>query len=513
MLFRPARGLLWDTWIYPYQDRFYLFWLQDRNGGFVWDSLGLAESEDLVHWREIGTIVEKAADAQEWMGTGRTWRAGDRFLLSFSEFRNGVQSIRFAESRDLRSWRRVDLPPLEPDGRWYVTQPAESPEPWARLDLLCPTQLSDGSWIGHCTAHSRSAPPGVRSVIGLARSRDGEHWEMEGPASSVPVPLAEVSGTAVFEDRWYAFLSMHELWGPRFDRFTHGQQGNGMWYWCADRPEGPFAPPDHDSLLHGQRATDNSALFGAPFRHQGRWLWNHHWLDAAGKGWLAPVKVLVEERPWHLALRYWEGNDGLRGAAIDTGAVLPVTFPRPRPTSRLAVDWSTGADWIEGSTEQGTGVAVVDLGISDGGGATATATLSFRRPCEGGAGLFVGAATDQVPAATPGLPFLGPEADGLALLVYPAGRAVVGRARMGYAMPRLVHWETFDIPPLEGAPARLRLMACGSFVEMYLDDRLLRTLSLTKGQTFAGRIGLWIDRCAAALRDLRAWRIDPLGEE
>ncbi len=513
MLFRPARGMLWDTWIFSHHDRFYLFWLQDRNGGFVWDSLGLAQSNDLVHWREIGTIVEKAADAEEWMGTGRTWRAGDRFLLSFSEFRSGVQSIRFAQSSDLETWTRVDFPPLKPDGRWYVTQPAESPEPWVRLDLLCPTQLADGSWIGHCTAHDRSAPPGVRSVIGLARSGDGVHWVMAPPASRVAVPLAEVSGTAVFHDRWYAFLSMHELWGPRFDPHTHGQQGNGMWYWCADRPEGPFAPPDHDSLLQGQRATENSALFGAPFRAAGHWLWNHHWLDAEGKAWLAPVKVLVEERPWRLALKYWEGNDRLRGEAIETGPVLPVSFPRPRPTSRLAVDWSTGADWIEGSTEHGAGVAVVDLGLPAGRGAMVTAELSFPRPGAGGAGLFVGGATDKVPVPKPGLPALGPEADGLALLVHPTGRAVLARATMGYATPRLSHWETFDIPPLEGEKARLRLMARGSFVEMYLDDRLLRTLSLTTGQTFSGRIGLWIDRCAAALRDLRAWRIDLLGEE
>ncbi len=505
--------MLWDTWIFSHHDRFYLFWLQDRNGGFVWDSLGLAQSNDLVHWREIGTIVEKAADAEEWMGTGRTWRAGDRFLLSFSEFRSGVQSIRFAQSSDLETWTRVDFPPLEPDGRWYVTQPAESPEPWVRLDLLCPTQLADGSWIGHCTAHDRSAPPGVRSVIGLARSGDGVHWVMAPPASRVAVPLAEVSGTAVFHDRWYAFLSMHELWGPRFDPHTHGQQGNGMWYWCADRPEGPFAPPDHDSLLQGQRATENSALFGAPFRAAGHWLWNHHWLDAEGKAWLAPVKVLVEERPWRLALKYWEGNDRLRGEAIETGPVLPVSFPRPRPTSRLAVDWSTGADWIEGSTEHGAGVAVVDLGLPAGRGAMVTAELSFPRPGAGGAGLFVGGATDKVPVPKPGLPALGPEADGLALLVHPTGRAVLARATMGYATPRLSHWETFDIPPLEGEKARLRLMARGSFVEMYLDDRLLRTLSLTTGQTFSGRIGLWIDRCAAALRDLRAWRIDLLGEE
>ena len=107
MIFKPEiAARLWDTWLYYHDGRHYLFYLHRMHADGPYDGMSVATSDDGVHFADRGPIIHKAKDAN-WLGTGMVWRAGDRFMLNFSEERGGVQEIFFAESDDLLQWRRL----------------------------------------------------------------------------------------------------------------------------------------------------------------------------------------------------------------------------------------------------------------------------------------------------------------------------------------------------------------------------------------------------------------------
>jgi hypothetical protein len=486
---------MWDTWIFPHEGKFFLYWLQNKFRRKHWDSIGLAESDDLLRWREIGTIIEKAADAK-WMGTGRTWKVGDRFLLNFSEERRGLQAIYFAESHNLLDWKRLGPEySSQPDPRWYVTQLSETPQDGVRWDCLTPVRLQDGEYIGFLTAEAKSSPPGVSAIIGAMRSKDGMHWRAAPPASQRTAPIAEPSGYARFGNRHYVFVQIFEAIGPRYDPFSTGPQGNGMWYWCSSRAEGPYTPPLYDHLLHGQRSSDYSAWFGTSFRHQEKWLWNHHWTGTQGVVRLGTLKELIEDAPFHLALLYWSGNEGLKGERVVAPDQLPlVGYPQPVRDRPLCAKWQVGTDALEGTAEWGNGLAVLNIPHVAKTGCMLTCDLSVTDNTGDGAGLFVGGKEDL-------------RADGITLLLEPQGRATLGRTTMGRATPRFHFWESFATRSFSDGKVRLRAIVWAEFVEIYADDRLLRTLTLRPGESFNGSIGVWIDRCRASLNHLEVWSL------
>ena len=503
MLFKPKHMGMWDTWIFSHNDRHYLYWLQASRPGRPWDSLGMAESDDLLHWEEIGTIVEKAADAEDWMGTGRTWRSGDRFIINFSEFRNGIQEIHFAESTDLRNWNRLGPEfTCRPDPRWYTAHLIDSPERWVRWDCLNAVPNPEGGFVGFLSTHGNEGPPGARAVVGMVKSEDGVRWDAAAPASpSGIVPLAEVSGYARFGPRHYVFVSLADLWGPRYDPFSDGAQGWGMWYWMSDRLEGPYRQPEHDHLLHGQRSYSISVHFGTPFKYGDRWLWNHHWTDNTEANWLGSIKELVEESPGHLALHYWDGMEKLKKDLIYDTSNLPPPTPL-RAFNLLPSEWKIEKGSLSGRTEKASGLAVIQGDIRHGEGWTLEATI--RVGGEGGGGLFFGGSKRGAIWASE----KESEAQGIACLFYPAGRVTVGETTMGISSPRLVHDETFSWKVKSDVSHRVRAFVRNDYVEVYLDDVLVRTLRMQADQVFNGSIGLFIDRCEATLTDVKVWRLN-----
>ena len=83
-----------------------------------WAGMSMATSKDGVHYEEVGPVVSKRDDVT-WLGTGSVWKTGDRFVLNFSESREGVQAI-FADLEDLIHRTRLgDELRSDPDPRWY----------------------------------------------------------------------------------------------------------------------------------------------------------------------------------------------------------------------------------------------------------------------------------------------------------------------------------------------------------------------------------------------------------
>ena len=174
MIFKPQIvARLWDTWLYYHDGTHYLFYLhRSRAGGGGYDGMSVATADDGVHFDDRGPIIHKAKDAN-WLGTGMVWRAGDQFMLNFSEERSGVQEIFFAESDDLLHWRR--LPDEEyvcrSDPRWYAESPTFTKQRW---DCIWVLPRDDGpGYIGFLTAVAKDGPPGLCGTAGCVVSADG----------------------------------------------------------------------------------------------------------------------------------------------------------------------------------------------------------------------------------------------------------------------------------------------------------------------------------------------------
>jgi hypothetical protein len=167
---------MWDTWLYYHKDKHYLFYLHksEQESG-AWDGMSIAVSEDGVHYQEVGPIIHKREDAV-WLGTGSTWKTEQGFVLNFSESRNDVQNIFFAQSNDLLHWQILgDEFRSAPDARWYDDTPK------GRWDCIWTIARPGGGFYGYLTARPWNKIRGMNyESIGMLESNDGLHWSHRG---------------------------------------------------------------------------------------------------------------------------------------------------------------------------------------------------------------------------------------------------------------------------------------------------------------------------------------------
>ena len=147
MIYKPQKIIdMWDTWVLYHQGKYYLYYLENNHS--ILHGVALAISEDGVHYKEVGTVVPKAPDAV-WLGSGSVWRQPDsekeNFIMNFSESRQGVQCIYFAQSADLIHWERFGQEyKFQQDTRWY--------EEKGRWDCICSLPRPEGGLYGYWTA-------------------------------------------------------------------------------------------------------------------------------------------------------------------------------------------------------------------------------------------------------------------------------------------------------------------------------------------------------------------------
>jgi predicted GH43/DUF377 family glycosyl hydrolase len=134
--------------------------------GKTWRT-GLATSADGFHWQKLGMIL--APDPQTWEGD--YWATNGAALFDGREFRYWYQSgprnrprIGLARSTDGRTWRKEPAPvlPLGPRGSWDERAVAD-PYVFAAPPYLYLFYLGQDR--------------AVEQRLGVARSRDGIHWE------------------------------------------------------------------------------------------------------------------------------------------------------------------------------------------------------------------------------------------------------------------------------------------------------------------------------------------------
>jgi beta-fructofuranosidase len=253
MLILPDRWT-WDFWLTEADERHHLFFLMapislgDPELRHENARIGHAVSTDLRDWEFLGEALGPGASG-EWddlaTWTGSVIRVADGWQMYYTgvnRAENGlVQRIGRATSTDLHHWTKDDGFVLEVDERWY--EPLDQ-EFWFDLTWRDPWVYFDEATGDHrmlITARAREGAVDARGVIGLARSRTLDDWEVLPPIATpgefghMEVPQLERIG-----DRWYLFFSAYE-WAHSAERVSEGVALCGTHYLVGDSASGPFA--------------------------------------------------------------------------------------------------------------------------------------------------------------------------------------------------------------------------------------------------------------------------------
>lgn len=468
MLYRPKEERLWDTWVVPHQDAYYLFYIRKSRNETMWNGISLAVSHDMLHWKEVGPVIEKHPEAV-WLGTGMVHKIGGRFVMNFSEERPaGTQVICFAESADLFEWIRVPEYSLRPDERYYLSDAADSCELYPRWDSLgVVNALADAPppYIAFLTAHAKDRPlKGDCGTLGMVKSEDGMRWECLPPAAPAGLfPVYEVPEYVRFDERYYVLFSCVTQHGTRYDRRSIAKSG-GTYYVVSDDLYGPYRLPPGDPLLIGVRDHPNvlMAYLGRPLLAEDGYLFYHLFGNDRFEGWVGMPKRLVEREPYVLELRYWEGVERLKGRLLDQ-RFEPSNIVSVRTTGKLpSVMWTAQSDALAFANQGSQGAVLwqsADTGIlslkdesdlSDGRIVECTVRID-----EGiGAGVWFGRQRHCI------------------FFNVRDGRIEIGNVGDGWAVPSVFDYETSVLWRAMRAeqPMRVRIFGRSMFMELYVDD-------------------------------------------
>ena len=480
---------MWDTWLYYHEGVHYLYYLHETSGA-CFDGMSVATSTDGVHYSEVGSIIEKRDDA-EWLGTGSIWRAGDRFVLNFSEQRNGVQAIFFAVSDDLIHWQRLgDEYRCDPDPRWYDNTPT------GRWDCIWAIPRPGGGFCGYLTARPWSHTPGLTyESVGKVESEDGLHWRAAEPPQIdwgewPRMDLGEVGAIERIGERYYLIVGAYAAGdlGNRHDVDVLGRLP-GMYVYVGDSPEGPFQA---DTGAYRLLATNvivapMATYFARFYPTPGGMLLNHHSISRANVRWLPPLKRVVVDGAGHLRLGYWEGNDAAKGKPIDLDLAhcLPVQPKAP------GAGWVTARNRLEIGQPHGGGLVLLPHHFNLERGVILEGQMTVHEPTGrwSGIGLYV----EQDAARHVGT----------AILAETRGRSEIGVLRHGRS------FTPDDAPPIgiaAGCATHFRLFVRQGLIELYLNDRLVQCYSLP--EPTSGRLGLVFESGRAVFESVRAWEMN-----
>jgi hypothetical protein len=316
MIFRSCIvGSHWDNWCYFYEGKYFLYYLITEKG--VGEGFGVAISEDGVHWEDLGWAIrasdECEIDSNTWenamvfyLGTGYVWKLSDfeetgRFICNYSEMRRDesgklTQNILFAWSTDLIHWNKYgDEYMFKVDERFY--------EKYGRWDTISTIPRKDGGYYGTWTATPKGSTE-LNRGIGFGYSEDGLRWKAFKPEQVVP-EADESGGFIKFGEKIYAMF---------------GKSGEMVAY-SADNIYGPYRKANKNSvLLHG-----GHSYYSRFFMVSNEVLVNHQ--SFSGKGhikskdpftYVAPFKKAVVDKEGVLRLKYWRGNEALKGKPCNT---------------------------------------------------------------------------------------------------------------------------------------------------------------------------------------------------
>lgn len=492
MIFKPNTvACLWDTWLYHHAGKHYLFYLFNSRTDAYWDGIGMAVSDDGVHFTDLGRIIRKPDDAM-WLGTGMTWRAVDgSFMLNFSINRAGRQEIEFAESDDLLHWRVLphDEYVCRSNSRWYADKPALSSHRW---DCIWVLPRDDGQgYVGFLTAVAREGPPGLCGTAGCVTSDDGKHFRAAPPVIETGFwgDRVEVGAVEKIDGRYYMLLGVFSmpLGARQLARVPGGECG--MFVVSADVQTGPYRlNPNQRPLLSG--SPNPSAYFARFYRIGQDLLVNHHTVarsspmvgyNAGPDVHLSPLKA-VHHADGILSLRWWPGNEALKGKR------LPISLEGCTFTRGIVTDSSSVQGEHLKITAPSGGIAIMPTHLNWERGAILEANLTLTDSTGplSGVGFFIEGK---------------PHETGTLLLAQSDGRLSMGpydgySFKPEYSPPSAI--------PLRQS-AHWKLLLRDTFVELYVDDAFVQCHTLPHAPS--GRAGFVVEAGAVAISNVCVWEM------
>jgi len=489
----------------------YLFYLH-KSTGEVSDGVSLAISTDGVHYKEIGPILQKRNDAN-WLGTGAVWKSGDKFILNFSEERNGVQAIYFAKSSDLIHWKRMgDELRSDPDPRWYDDTLS------GRWDAIWAIQKANKGFWGYLTARPWSQTPGMTfESVGMVESEDGTCWNAIKPplfdwGDWPRMNLGEVGAVQKIGDLYYMLVGFSErVLGERqvYDCLLPAQaivngrlRSKGMYCFVSSDPKGPFRP-DKNSYRF---LVSNGTYFTRFYPISDEILVNHHSFEITGQGqriWMAPLKKVEIDNDKHLYLSYWKGNDRVKGKEISidlSKAHFRAVFfnanclhePDESLAKRRTLEWKITANRIEADETINGGIIMLRNLFNLNKGIILEGVLEINEAPRrwAGIGVFIECNSENnqgigIMLETRQLTEFGSMDDNVKGYFDPFFRINTG------------------IEP--GKSHYFRLLLRRTMLELYLDDRLIQCYSFPLQPT--GTLGLIFESGRAVFQELKCWEM------
>jgi hypothetical protein len=486
MLYKPGKvRSMWDTWLYYHDGTHYLYYLH-KSTGKRWDGMSVATSKDGVHYEEVGPIIQKRDDA-EWLGTGSVWRAGEEYILNFSESRNGVQAVFFARSSDLLNWERLDDEfRCDPDPKWYDDTKT------GRWDCIWALPNPGGGFWGYLTARPWNKTRGMKTEsVGKVESEDGVKWHAVAPPAIEwgdwpQMNVGEVGAIEKIGDKYYMMLGYGEsgLGGRQVLASPTG--GGTMYTFVGDSPEGPFTA-DHDAY---RLLASNGTYFSRFYPSPDGMLVNHHSIEKDDEGrliWMAPLKKAVVDDGGHLRLGYWPGNEAVKGKEI---AIDLTTATAVYPTADRG-QWKITPDRFAAEEYSRGGILMLDSVFDTESGIVLEASVEVKATPRGwgGAGIYIELNAEGH--------------SGTGFMLQTRGCTEIGAmSEKGNFNPD--YKADSGITPVR--MVLLRIFLRRTMVEIYLDDLLVQCYSFQEIPT--GRLGLTFESCEAVFENVKAWEMN-----
>ena len=325
MIYKPAKGAIWDPSVFWYEGKYYVVFMYNPEGepginakcGFI------AYSDDGVHWHDGWEITPEPTGPYGGMFyKAFIGRVGGRFVMNHGVLQpHGWQdTLRYYESTNLKDWNYIGS--NMPDPQWYL--------PTGRWDhmYILPKDEQDPS-LGYYGYPVATPKPGLPRGCGMCETTDGRSWKILPPpafdwGNVTPMDM-EIGGVERLSGK-YVMLGGCST-----------NNGYLVHTLVSDSPAGPFRPDKETYRLCGNLtlATDQcghrwraSQLAAWARCREGEKLISNYAQSITGT-WMLPLRKPVFDG-LRLRLGWWEENERLKGKR------LPISF------SPITIDASSG---------------------------------------------------------------------------------------------------------------------------------------------------------------------------
>ena len=454
MMYRPPRDFrLWDTWIFPAEDEFHLFHLQNPVGG-RWNALGHAVSTDLVHWKPCDPIPMRGPDGDWDSGpllTGMVIQHGDQYAMTFGSVPpGGVQQIGIMFSPDLYQWTKYPGNPV-----LEACPPYKLQDDWRDAYMM---KVDDGYEALIC-----ARMPDGQACIARMCSKDLIHWNALPPIATPKVSQCEVPEYFQMGDKHYLIFACGGRVDDRSRRNTAGTR-----YLISDSRTGHYIMPE-DSLLIGSGNGRFDCYVGRTIEVNGqRMLYYHNCGPRPAEG--AP-KVIRQNEDGTLWAQYWHGLAGL-----ETDIVLDEINAGMQERS----GWKMEGDLLFGRKDSGISACMLPSVVSD---FNLTCALNVEKGSRGAVIFRYDEKTRRGSAL---------------ILDIRSGNMEIARVEGDQAT-------TLDAVTLglkSGEEHTVRIFARSEFADCYIDDRFIFS-TVMDDLPLSGKVGFAVDSAAASFSNLR----------